>query len=104
MFGPTEIQSAPRNQSDFYKNNPNPHIAEFEMLAKSPNAHFVPHLTTWNEYLDDLGNAVTQISDGNETAEEALREVQAREQGDLERRIARWSRQAEMLTTEWNTP
>ena len=89
---------------DFYKNNPNPHIAEFEALAQSPNAHFAPQLTTWNEYADDMRNAVTQISDGKETAEEALGEVQAREQGNLDRRIARWNRQAQVMTTEWNAP
>jgi len=89
---------------DFYKNNPNPHIAEFEALARSSNAHITPQLTIWNQCDDAFGNAVTQISTGNQTAEEALSEIQAREQDEFDRRLSRWNRLAPTLTAEWNQP
>src|SRR5271155_1176702 len=33
---------------DFFKNHPNPHIAEFAELAQSPNAQFAPTISTWS--------------------------------------------------------
>ena len=88
--------------ADFYKKHPNPYIAEFVALAKSPNARFVPPLTTWTQLAHDMNNAVNRIWTGKATAAAALDEVQRRQQPIFERRLARWQRLAPALTLEWN--
>jgi multiple sugar transport system substrate-binding protein len=89
---------------DFFANHPNPHIAEFARLAQSPNAQYAPDISTWNEYNDDMLNALNRVWTGHATAAEALDDVQAHQQYLLDRRIARWNRVARSLTDEWSTP
>jgi multiple sugar transport system substrate-binding protein len=98
-FSPLRICSP-----DFFKNHPNPHIADFAALAQSPNAQFAPTLSTWSEYENDMNNAINRIWIGHATAEQALDDVQAHQQTILDRRIARWNRVASSLTLEWSAP
>lgn len=88
---------------EFLRNHPNPHIKTFLDLAKSPNAHTLPQTTIWNQYQNDMGNAVSWIWAGKATAEEALHDVQTREQPLLDRRRERWDRVAAKLMAEWDS-
>jgi ABC-type glycerol-3-phosphate transport system substrate-binding protein len=89
---------------EFFRDHPNPYIKEFIELAKSPNAFFVPRMTTWNEYENDMRNAFSRIWAGQSSAAEALHDVQQREQANLDRRMARCDRSSFKLMTEWNRP
>jgi multiple sugar transport system substrate-binding protein len=86
---------------DFLKNHPNPYLKTFIELTNSPNAQFAPRLTTWTEYANDMNNAVGRIWIGKASAEEALRDVQQRQQLTLDRRLARWNRLKAKLLAEW---
>jgi ABC-type glycerol-3-phosphate transport system substrate-binding protein len=88
--------------AEFFQAHPNPFITTFVELAKSPNAFFVPRLTTWTEYNNDMKNAVSRIWTGTANVREALDNVQQREQEVLDRRMARWDRLAPKLTAEWS--
>jgi len=88
--------------ADFFQRHPNPYIRTFLELAKSPNARTFPPVTTWTEYSADMKNAVSRIWAGKATAEEALEDVQKREQQTLDRRIERWRRIEPTLTKLWN--
>jgi ABC-type glycerol-3-phosphate transport system substrate-binding protein len=89
---------------EFFRDHPNPYIKTFVTLAKSPNAFFVPRMTTWNEYENDMRNAFSRIWAGKVPAAQALQDVQRREQETLDRRMARWDRSAAKLLAEWNRP
>lgn len=88
----------------FLQKHPNPHIRDFIELAKSPNARWVPQLTTWTEYAEDMGIAVNRIWSGKATAVEALDTVQQRQQPIFDRKLSRWQRLAPKLTVEWSKP
>ena len=87
---------------DFFTNHPNPFIRTFLDLAKSPNARTTPRMTTWTEYANEMKNAVGRVWAGKAGAEEALAEVQSRQQKSLDHRMERWSRQETSLNREWN--
>jgi ABC-type glycerol-3-phosphate transport system substrate-binding protein len=87
---------------DFLKKHPNPYIDKFIALAKSPNAMFAPQLTTWMEYSDDLSDATGRVWRSRAVAQDALDEVQARQQAALDKRVERWGRLATKLTAQWN--
>ena len=87
---------------EFYQNHPNPYIKKFVELAKSPGAVYAPPLTTWNEYSNDMKDAVNLIWTGKATAVDALNAVQQRQQPVYDRATARWQRLAPELTLEWN--
>ena len=86
----------------FLTNHPNPYIQVFADLAKSPNATAFPRLTTWTQYSNDLVNAVTRIQSGNTSAQEALRDVNQRQQEVFDRVLTRWERLSPKLEKEWN--
>jgi len=88
----------------FFRAHPNPYIRTFLELAKSPNARYAPRMTTWSEYKSDMANAVGRIWAGKATAEEALADVQARQQRALDRRLERWNRVAPTLGEIWDRP
>jgi maltose-binding protein MalE len=89
---------------EFFRDHPNPYIKTFVDLAKSPNAFFVPRMTTWNEYENDMRNAFGRVWAGKTSAAAALNDVQQREQAIFDRRMARWDRSATKLLAEWNRP
>ena len=86
----------------FFQNHPNPYIGRFLELAKSPNAHFIPQLTTWTVYSNDMDQAFDRIWSGESTAREALDEVQRHEQRTFDRRQERWDRLAAERLAEWS--
>ena len=88
--------------AEFFRNHPNPYIARFLELAKSPNAHFIPQLTTWPIYSNDLTQAFDRIWAGRASAREALAEVQQREQRAFNRRQERWERLSTQRLLEWS--
>ena len=89
---------------EFFDSHPNPYIQEFAALARSENVLTTPRLTTWSEFRSDMQNAVSRIWSGKATAEEALHDVQVRQQKILDQRVTRWDRHADELTEEWNNP
>ena len=89
-------------REDFFTNHPNPFIRTFLELAKSPNARTTPRMTTWTEYANEMRNAVGRVWAGKAGAEEALADVQSRQQKSLDHRMERWGRQETSLNREWN--
>ena len=87
--------------SDFYQRHPNPYIAQFVALSKSPNAHFVPQLTMWTVYSNDMKQAFDRVWAGTADAREALQEVQTHSQGVFQKSEERWQRLSGKLTAEW---
>lgn len=87
---------------EFLKNHPNPYISTFIALAKSPNAHARPQLSTWTEYDDDMTMAMNRVCAGDASAEQALKEVQDRQQQVLDRKLARWRQIAPELMSAWS--
>ncbi len=86
----------------FFKNHPNPYIAKFLELAKSPNAHIIPQLTTWPVYSSDMTQAFGRIWTGRASAREALAEVQRHEQQAFDRRRQRWEHLSAQRLAEWS--
>jgi hypothetical protein len=86
----------------FIRNHPNPWIGEFLALAKSPNAYCAPPLSTYTEYSNDMTDAVNLIWTGKEPAQQALDEVQQRQQPVFERSLERWDRLSPILTAQWS--
>ena len=87
---------------EFFQHHPNPYISRFLELAKSPNAHFIPQLTTWPIYSNDLTQAFDQIWAGKASAREALDEVEAHEQQAFDHHRQRWDRVAVQRLKEWS--
>jgi transposase-like protein len=77
-------------------------IEATETLAKSPNAHSTPRLPTWNEYANDMKNAVGRIWSAKASTDQALHDVQEHQQQILDHRRQRWDRLAAKLTKEWS--
>jgi ABC-type glycerol-3-phosphate transport system substrate-binding protein len=96
-FSPLKEQSP-----DFLQRHPNPHIGTFLELAKSPQARFVPPLTFWAMYENDMKQAFGKIWTGAAQPREALGEVQTRLQAEFERRAHRWDRVSGVLQAGWN--
>ena len=88
--------------SEFFRLHPNPYIARFLELAKSPNAHFIPQLTTWPVYRNDLIQAFDRIWAGKATAREALEEVEQHEQQAFDHHQKRWERLSAQRLAEWS--
>jgi len=88
----------------FIANHPNPYIEQFIELARSPDAKFVPRLTIWTEYQNNLNNAVGRVWTSKATPQEALDEVQQRMQKVFARKEARWDRVAAERLKEWSRP
>lgn len=87
---------------EFFAAHPNPYIRAFLELAKSPNARTIPMMPTWSQYSADMKNAVTRIWNGEAAAEEALADVQKRQQKVILRRMERWHRSEPVLTKIWS--
>ncbi len=87
---------------EFFAHHPNPYISRFLELAKSPNAHFVPQLTTWPIYRNDLTQAFDRIWAGQASAQEALDEVQRHEQQAFNHDRERWDRLSTQRLAQWS--
>lgn len=90
--------------AEFFQKHPNPHIGEFLALAKSPNARFVPQLTVWTLYSNDMTQAFGRVWTGKATAGESLDDVQEHVQLSFDDQRKRWDRISGILTKEWNKP
>lgn len=89
---------------DFFERHPNPHIGTFVELAKSPGARYLPHLTMWTVYENDMKQAFGKVWTGRASPREALGEVQAHLQAQFEHRQRRWDRVSEKLQEIWSGP
>ena len=88
---------------DFFRLHPNPYIDKFLALSKSPNAHYIPQLTMWTVYSNDMQQAFGRIWDGNSNASVALNEVERHAQQVFEQRQERWHHLADKLQAEWKS-
>lgn len=73
----------------------------FLALSKSPNAHFVPQLTMWTVYSNDMKQAFDRVWAGTADAPSALNEVQVHSQAAFVKSQERWDRLSTRLTTQW---
>ena len=90
--------------AEFFQKHPNPHIGEFLALAKSPNARFLPQLTVWALYSNDMTQAFGRVWMDKATAGESLDEVQRHVQQAFDHQQKRWDRISGKLTKEWDKP
>ena len=88
--------------AEFMRNHPNPYIKTFIELAKSPNAHYEPHLSIWNEYNDELQAAVDRVMALQASPQEALAEVQQRMQLKFDRVCYRWDIVKDARIKKWS--
>ncbi len=88
---------------DFIRNHPNPYIKMFIELAKSPNARFVPRLSAWGEYNDEMSVAANKVITLVATPQEALAEVQSRMQWRFDRIVRRWDAVKDERLKEWSS-
>lgn len=87
---------------EFIARHPNPFITTFIESAKSPHAHYVPRLSTWQEYKDEMAVAVDRVLALEATPQEALDQVQQRMQWKFDRVLRRWDAVKEERTKEWS--
>lgn len=87
---------------DFFRLHPNPNIDKFLALSKSSNAHYIPQLTMWTVYSNDMHQAFGRIWEGSSSASEALNEVEQHAQQVFAQPQKRWHHLAEKLQAEWN--
>lgn len=87
---------------DFAEKHPNPYIQEFIDLAHSPNALYVPRISIWNEYVDEMGVAYDRASRLTMSPQTALDIAQDRLQWKMDRVMRRWDKVAAQRTKEWS--
>ncbi|WP_309382134.1 ABC transporter substrate-binding protein [Cerasicoccus frondis] len=85
----------------FYAEHPNPFIKIYRDLAADPRATARPPLTTMHEYQADMINANDSVSRGDATPEQALAEVEQRQQKLFDRMQRRWNKVQESRQQEW---
>lgn len=86
----------------FYEQHPNPRIMVYRKLAEHPNATGRPRMPTYNDYNEDMVNAFDEVMRMNQTPEEALDTVQARQQKLFDRMYRRWQRVKTVRMEEWD--
>lgn len=86
---------------DFFTTHPNPAIALFVELARSPGARAVPRLSIWREYDSEMAVAIEAVINLRVTPAAALEKVQARVQWRLDRVMRRWDAVREERLEEW---
>lgn len=101
-LGQRKFSPLRETSAEFIANHPNPYIEEFIALARSPNARYVPRLTIWTEYQNNLNNAVGRVWTLKATPREALDDVQQRMQKVFARKEARWKRVEAERLKEWS--
>jgi maltose-binding protein MalE len=87
---------------EFVRTHPNPYVKTFIELARSPNAVFMPRLSVWGEYNDELRAATDQIQALTATPEQVLNEVQRRMQWKFDRVLRRWDIVKDERVKEWS--
>jgi maltose-binding protein MalE len=87
---------------EFIANHPNPCIATFIESAKSPHAHYVPRLSTWQEYKDELLVAADRVMALEATPQQALDQVQRRAQWRFDRVMRRWDAVKDERIKQWS--
>jgi ABC-type glycerol-3-phosphate transport system substrate-binding protein len=90
--------------AEFFRQHPNPYIGNFLALAKSPNARFVPQITAWSLYSNDMNQAFGRVWTGKAGAAEALNDVQQHVQSAFDHQQKRWDRISEQVMKEWSQP
>lgn len=73
----------------FLENHPNPHIKLFQSLAFSENAIAPPKTPIWAQWGDEIRTATQSINSGSKTAEQAMKDVDAKMQPLLDKVIRR---------------
>lgn len=86
----------------FYEQHPNLHIGVYRKLAEHPNATGRPRMPTYNDYNEDMINAFDEVLRMNSTPEEALEDVQARQQKLFDRMYRRWQKVKDARMEEWD--
>jgi ABC-type glycerol-3-phosphate transport system substrate-binding protein len=88
---------------EFYEKHPNPYIKTFVDLAKSPQAQYVPRLSCFGEYNDEMLVAVDRVNSLQATPQQALDEVQQRMQWKFDRILRRWDAVKEQRLKDWSS-
>ena len=96
-FSPLAVVS-----DDFIQQHPNPYIVTFMDLARSTNALYVPRLSVWNEYVEEMGVAFDRAYSDIATPKEALDTVQERMQWKYDRVLRRWDKVEKDRIKEWS--
>lgn len=86
---------------DFWRRHPNPYIRVFVNLAASPNARYVPRLTVWQAYKDEMIVATDRIYSQLATPAAALEDVERRVQRKYDRILRRWDQVGLRRLEEW---
>jgi ABC-type glycerol-3-phosphate transport system substrate-binding protein len=87
---------------EFIKSHPNPFITTFIELAKSPHARYVPRLSIWQEYKDEVAVAVDRVQALMSSPAAALDQVQQRMQWKFDRVLRRWDTVGNERVKEWS--
>jgi multiple sugar transport system substrate-binding protein len=87
---------------DFVRRHPNPAIGVFIDLARSPNACYVPRLSMWSEYNEEMRVAMERALALKATPSEALAETQRRATWKFDRIMRRWTVVREKRLQEWS--
>ncbi len=85
----------------FVARHPNRAIGLFVQLARSPAARFVPRLSLWREYDNEMSVAADRVRNLLATPEAALAEVQQRVQWRSDRLQRRWNLVGRERLVEW---
>ncbi|MEK7766297.1 MAG: extracellular solute-binding protein, partial [bacterium] len=87
----------------FLRTHKNPYIRMFQRLAWSRNAVHAPKMSVWNEYGNEISNAVEQVWLTQKTPAEALGIVKARIQKAWDRDLAKKRQLAAAKPSRWLT-
>jgi multiple sugar transport system substrate-binding protein len=96
--------TALRRVSDgFLAHHPNPAIALFIELARSPEARMLPRMSMWHEYNAEMSVATERMLNLSFTPAAALAEVEDRLQWKLDRLERRWDRVGPERLAQWRS-
>ncbi|WP_309382592.1 ABC transporter substrate-binding protein [Cerasicoccus frondis] len=87
---------------EFYERHPNPHIHTYRELAENEHARMRPQMVTFNEFSNDMVNAIDEIMRDEKTAMQAAEEVQRRQQDLFARKHESWLKVREARLKEWD--
>ncbi|MEO0796885.1 MAG: ABC transporter substrate-binding protein [Verrucomicrobiota bacterium] len=87
---------------DFYERHPNPHIHVYRELAEHPLAQIRPQMVTYNDFSNDMVNAIDNVMRNKMQALEAAQEVQKRQQALFTRKHEAWLKIQDKRLKEWD--
>lgn len=91
-----------RDVSDtFYQSHPNPYIKVFARLAQSPHARYVPRISIWQEYKDEMNVAIGKLYRLQVTPDQAMKDVRQRMQKEFDRQQRHWQSIATLRQAYW---